>query len=84
MTLLRFIYHLFHGYDTRARIEVEEGRFSYHKATVSAYQRQGIEKLLSESNVRRGIIAIKRNGSVVLYGIKDPMIAQRIRNILSS
>ncbi len=81
MRLWRIAYFLFHGLDTRIRVELEEGRFSYPIGTLPRYQREGIERLLLEANIQSAIIALKRHGVVATYGIDDAGVAQKIRNI---
>ena len=82
MFLWRIAYYLLHGANTRVRIELERGRFTYYEGgTLLPHQRRGIEEVLLAANVSRAIVAIKRRGVVVTYGIREPAVMQRIRNI---
>ena len=82
MLLWRIAYYLSRGIDTRVRIELHRGRFTYHEGgSLLPHQRQAIEQLLLEARVASAIVAIKRRGVVKAYGIREPALMQKIRNI---
>jgi hypothetical protein len=82
MRFWRYAYYLFHGLDTSVRIEFENGGFRYPEGSLPSHKRQAIEALLIEANISKALIAIKRSNQVAMYGIENPSLAQRIRNVV--
>ena len=82
MRLWRYKYYLFHGLDSGVRIEFENGRFRYAEGSLPTHKRHAIESLVVEAGIPKALIAVKRTNQVTMYGIDDPYLAQRIRNVV--
>ena len=82
MRLWRYKYYLFHGLDARVRIEFENGHFRYAEGSLPDHKRRAIESLVTEAKIPKALIAVKRSNQVAMYGIDDPYLAQRIRNVV--
>jgi hypothetical protein len=84
MLIWRFVFLLFHGRDWRVRLELNHGAFAYPQDSLLPHQRQATEELLTRGGMLRAIVAVKRDGRVARFGVKDPALAQRLRNVLVS